>query len=443
MSAPPSTSVTVESLLQKPPTDGTWEELAQYEHALVDAHNEEVSLGHTVNPGEVTADPSSNTQKTQVTIFEYVNKTVHTELHQFKTNLMSEFRQLISSVKQQSGDASCRSEDTLTVNRPAAIAPSARQSGDSGITTEGGQIAGVQRGKAKAGVAHLNQPQSHPTPTLDRGVLSLFHSDSEFEEEDAGAVEDVAHNVEVETSAIKPLDDTAQSVLEDPLLKTDSAPDLMEGLAQATSKLWLQGLDKKKLQEKMAAAKIPSNCSFLQVPLTNEEVFIGTKEKTPQVTSKDIQLQNTQKILVSTALPILGIMETILNLPEGSVITQECRQGLIQKATDAFSLLSHNNSRLLQQRKDMYAQTFAADIKSLRLINEPGSKELFGDDFPGKVQAARKSYYAFRKPSNRHHPYSRKNPAAGKNDSKNESARPTKSSGKGRGHFRYKKNQKN
>ena len=76
MSAPPSTSVTVESLLQKPPTDGTWEDLAQYEHALVDAHNEEVSLGHNVNPGEVTTDTSNTTQTatSQVTIFEYVNK---------------------------------------------------------------------------------------------------------------------------------------------------------------------------------------------------------------------------------------------------------------------------------------------------------------------------------------------------------------------------------
>ena len=230
----------------------------------------------------------------------------------------------------------------------------------------------------------------------------------------------------------------------DPLSKLDTAPAVLPGLAKATKNLWQQGLDKKKLQEKLAGSKIPSNCDFLTVPRTNEQVFLSAKDQNPQLTSKDVQLQNTQKILASTALPVLGMLETLLKLQVGTTVTDEVRQALLQQATDAFTLLSHNNTRLLQQRKDLYAHTFATDIKSVRLINEPDSKELFGDNFPEKVQAARKAYYAMHNSKQkRSHPYRRTNTSSYE-PTKNDKAQPTKSSGKGQKskYKRYYKNQK-
>ena len=184
------------------PVTGTWADLQLYEEslsaqtdtaaatilALAQDGNIVPTDNISVGGEEVAVSDTTHTvsnvehDNTVVNIQQYIEDVLKAQLVDFKKVLFDEIRGCSSNPQPTLVDDNLpsRSEDTYMVNRPAAISQSARQTASFSGNVPSGQIPPlVSKGKAKAGVAHLIP---NPQP-VDRGVLSLFHSDSEFEEE--------------------------------------------------------------------------------------------------------------------------------------------------------------------------------------------------------------------------------------------------------------------
>ena len=190
--------------------------------------------------------------------------------------------------------------------------------------------------------------------------ISLFASDSDLdhddeEPDDSTSCGDVGSDI----------DQHMMAALCASLVKPSTASDIKTGLAQATKKLWHTVPDKEKIKEKLADITIPANCSYLTVPKTNEEIFT---KLTKDIAAQDVRLQQSQKVLATTAMPVLNILNELSSLKAGDVIQASALESLATHASNTLTLLSHQNHRLLQQRKNKIVRTLTPDLKSLRNV---------------------------------------------------------------------------
>ena len=115
--------------------------------------------------------------------------------------------------------------------------------------------------------------------------------------------------------------------------------------------------------------------------------------------AQDVRLQQSQRVLATTAMPVLHILNELSSLKAGDTLQASDIQSLTTHASNILTLLSHQNHRLLQERKNKIVRTLTPDLKSLRNVSEPDSNYLFGTDLVTKVQNIKKGHQAFTKPS--------------------------------------------
>ena len=226
-------------------------------------------------------------------------------------------------------------------------------------------------------------------PTQDPGdIVDLFASDGDF---DGSADEHSSPEKEPEGD----LDDHMRSALGDTLEQGDTAPEIHASLATATKKLWHHVLDKQKISEKLSSLKMPDNCSYLTVPRTNDEIFSKLK---PDIAAQDVRLQQHQRVLATTSIPVVHILNEIASLRAGDVLEASTIKNLTTYAVDALTLLSHQNNRTLQDRKNKIVRTLPNDLKGLRNVNEPDSGLLFGADIITKIQNIKRGFHVLDTP---------------------------------------------
>ena len=71
------------------------------------------------------------------------------------------------------------------------------------------------------------------------------------------------------------MEESLNSTIDQP----EKPPNINAKLAARAKVLWLSTQNKYKLDERLKALVIPGNCSFLEVPLTNEEIFRNLRKQ--------------------------------------------------------------------------------------------------------------------------------------------------------------------
>ena len=94
-----------------------------------------------------------------------------------------------------------------------------------------------------------------------------------------------------------------------------------------------------------------------------------------------------QKFLLKSAYPIVKILDSILtsnssnNKPDHMLINK-----IKELASDALTVLSQSNQKLLQQRRDGITKNLSREYKTLKHNVPPDSKLLFGDDLNNRIK---------------------------------------------------------
>ena len=164
------------------------------------------------------------------------------------------------------------------------------------------------------------------------------------------------------------------------------APKINDHLAKTIKNVWhRERTDPEKVRMKLDDIETPGNCTFLEPPKTNGEIFSKLQEHT---LATDVSLQKTQLMLGKTAACLSKVLDGLLETtPEN--ITAEQLKGVIGNTTTALSLLADCNSFTVQRRKDRITRSLAKDLKGLRKIHQPESGLLFGNDLPTTIKNLR------------------------------------------------------
>ena len=118
--------------------------------------------------------------------------------------------------------------------------------------------------------------------------------------------------------------------------------------------------------------------------------------------AQDVRLQ--QKLLAKTAIPLLHILNELSCLQPGQELEQSTLHSLTTSASDALTLLSSQNQRLIQERKNKIVRTLSSDLKGLRKVNDPESEFLFRADVVTCIQTLKRGQQSI---MSRMHPHTR------------------------------------
>ena len=171
--------------------------------------------------------------------------------------------------------------------------------------------------------------------------------------------------------------DLLSGIANDLKLDQKKAPAINEQIAKI-----VHGLMREKLTDEVLTAaqnryNTPENCECLASTKVNHLIWDKLK---PDTRSADIKLQRVQSNLVKGLIPVVSIVEKLVQardkIPKDALDAPE----LIRAATDAIALIGAANFELNMRRRDNIKPELNEDYKHLCSSSVPFSEFLFGND---------------------------------------------------------------
>ena len=159
-------------------------------------------------------------------------------------------------------------------------------------------------------------------------------------------------------------------------------------LSQDIQNVWQTNIVAEKIKKIYERAKTPENCSFLEIPRMNQEIFT---QVSPQVKSHDVKLQKYQKSILKTSVNLMQMLNTLVSIKPGEPLSQATLMSLKVNATDALAILSYANQNILQTRKDDIMPSLSKEFRQLHNNVPKDSKLLFGDDINQRIMSISKT----------------------------------------------------
>jgi len=198
----------------------------------------------------------------------------------------------------------------------------------------------------------------------------------------------------------KPLGDADQElwseVLEEYQVGEEKGPEIMAPLMSTAKVMWTKELDPDKLKQKLASAKIPENCGFMEVKQCNKFIWGQAKCR-----SEDIKLQSIQQALTKSQVLVLKSAEMLSNAAKAG--DNPDYKALLMLMRDSIGLAGHANKNLNQFRRDMFRASIPAPMQSITKDVPEEDKLLFGDNLEKRaqeLQTSSKALSALKMPQN-------------------------------------------
>ena len=161
--------------------------------------------------------------------------------------------------------------------------------------------------------------------------------------------------------------------------ETKKANAVNEKLATSLGKVWNRQQSNEKINHILDKQLIPENCMFLQIPRVDPEIFASIPQQA-KGHDHDVKLQRQQTMLVKAAVPIMQLINKLMQIKVDQQMSEELLVSLKESASEAFAILSHADSKMLQMRRDDIVPHLAKEFKQLRNDVQKGGEYLFGDN---------------------------------------------------------------
>ena len=175
--------------------------------------------------------------------------------------------------------------------------------------------------------------------------------------------------------------------------ETKKANAVNEKLAMSLGKVWNRQQSNEKINHILDKQLIPENCMFLQIPKVDPEIFASIPQ---QAKGHDVKLQRQQTMLVKAAVPITQLINKLMQIKVDQQMSEELLVSLKESASEAFAILSHADSKMLQMRRDDIVPHLAKEFKQLRNDVQKGSEYLFGDNVTERIASITRANKATR-----------------------------------------------
>ena len=101
-------------------------------------------------------------------------------------------------------------------------------------------------------------------------------------------------------------------------------------------------------------------------------------------------------MLVKAAVPITQLINKLMEIKVDPQMSEELQVSLKESAPEAFAILSHADSQVLQMRRNDIVPYLAKEFKRLRNAVQKGSEHLFGDNVTEEIASITRANKATR-----------------------------------------------
>ena len=101
-------------------------------------------------------------------------------------------------------------------------------------------------------------------------------------------------------------------------------------------------------------------------------------------------------MLVKAAVPITQLINKLMQIKVDQQMSEELLVSSKESASEAFAILSHADSKMLQMRRDDIVPYLAKEFKQLRNDVQKGSQHLFGDNVTERIASITRANKATR-----------------------------------------------
>ena len=167
----------------------------------------------------------------------------------------------------------------------------------------------------------------------------------------------------------------------------DFGPEISSSIAGAAKIFWHKPLKDDAFNIKLKSALTPSNCTFLEPPRSNREIW--TTLSGP-MRSTDAKLQEIQKTHSASVTMLLKAAASLTDLVQGNNLKHGDIKEPMNFLKESLSLAGKVSQTTNQLRRDMVKPALPQKYKQLASMGDDSSKFLFGDSISENVESLNK-----------------------------------------------------
>ena len=153
-----------------------------------------------------------------------------------------------------------------------------------------------------------------------------------------------------------------------------------EKMAKVVNKAIDNTLDPKILEKLENDYLVPENCSRMQVPKVNKELWKGFQTKRQR--ESDLAIQSVQKSLTTSLVMVIRSLDIINSTGDMTKVKSMTK--------DMFKVLAHGICTANKKRKQLIAQNVPFKYRKVVQVDTPVTEYLFGDNLESKVDELEK-----------------------------------------------------
>ena len=164
--------------------------------------------------------------------------------------------------------------------------------------------------------------------------------------------------------------------------QAESGPAVRSSLAALSDKLLQSKIDESVIKEKHAEHLRPTNIEYLKVPQVNKPVWDNLGQATR---IKESKLQNIQKDFLCSSIPVIKVMETIVDAKDdlGSLDVKT----IVDNLKDALMFVGRANINMVKIRRENMKNDLPKHMQRLCSDSiEQSSAYLFGNDLNAAIK---------------------------------------------------------
>ena len=260
------------------------------------------------------------------------------------TDAIGEMKETIDQLVIEEGPTDAHEADVGDLTQTPTVTERAKQSDKN-----------QQSGSAE----HIVDKSQKSVVSTEQSINNLLNKSSESQQ---GACADI---------------DVLSGIASDLKLDQKQGPPVNEQIAKIVHGLMREKLSDEVLTETQNRYNRPENCDCLTTTKVNHLIWDKLK---PDTRSNDIKLQRVQSNLVKGLIPVVSIVQRLVDARDKIPKDALDVAGLIRVATDAIALIGAANFEINMRRRDNIKPELNEDYKHLCYSSVPFTESLFGND---------------------------------------------------------------
>ena len=179
-------------------------------------------------------------------------------------------------------------------------------------------------------------------------------------------------------------DDLLKEIDNDLDNKEKTSAKVADSMAEIINKRFTQGLNDNKLKERLDKYTRPENCTGLQVPRVNREIW---RDLPTAVKQSDVKMTAIQRAITKATAALAQSTQEVLKAHKSKKFSdKEAKAKITDNNADAMALLGHASHELSIRRRQAIRPHLPKHMRGLCGESVPITSQLFGDNLTASIK---------------------------------------------------------